>query len=175
MQEMSSVAYANENILMSIFCSTWFVYMLQVADWFALMNDKMGGDLAKIKDVGRYFVEVHEQMDGHKFWSGRENDTYHALMDHLRPGIEVVLGHGLFLIINSCFEDHLDFTFLLLLHCRCGKPREWTCRKWSFGGLPRTSPSRPLPIGRRCSTLPVGLRSPGSPSAAPSWAAPRAT
>jgi hypothetical protein len=23
------------------------------------MNDKMGGDLAKIKDVGRYFVEVH--------------------------------------------------------------------------------------------------------------------
>ena len=29
-----------------------------MADWFALMNDKMGGDLAKIKDVGRYFVEV---------------------------------------------------------------------------------------------------------------------
>eukprot|EP01047_Picozoa_sp_COSAG01_P026700 COSAG01_NODE_1729_length_9372_cov_17.444948_6_plen_725_part_00 len=29
-----------------------------VADWFALMNDKMGGDLDKIKDVGQYFVEV---------------------------------------------------------------------------------------------------------------------
>ena len=33
-------------------------FVFWVADWFALMNDKMGGDLAKIKDVGRYFVEV---------------------------------------------------------------------------------------------------------------------
>merc|ERR1719277_1549332 len=29
-----------------------------VADWFALMNDKMGGDLEKIKTVGQYFIEV---------------------------------------------------------------------------------------------------------------------
>eukprot|EP00587_Corethron_hystrix_P002751 CAMPEP_0113307914 /NCGR_PEP_ID=MMETSP0010_2-20120614/6567_1 /TAXON_ID=216773 ORGANISM="Corethron hystrix, Strain 308" /NCGR_SAMPLE_ID=MMETSP0010_2 /ASSEMBLY_ACC=CAM_ASM_000155 /LENGTH=739 /DNA_ID=CAMNT_0000162861 /DNA_START=55 /DNA_END=2274 /DNA_ORIENTATION=- /assembly_acc=CAM_ASM_000155 len=29
-----------------------------VADWFALMNDKMGGDLAKIKVVGKYLIEV---------------------------------------------------------------------------------------------------------------------
>jgi len=29
-----------------------------VADWFALMNDKMGGDLEKIKDTGKYFVHV---------------------------------------------------------------------------------------------------------------------
>ncbi len=29
-----------------------------VADWFALMNNKMGGDLEKIQDVGRYFIEV---------------------------------------------------------------------------------------------------------------------
>jgi len=33
-------------------------FVFWVADWFALMNDKMGGDLEKIKDVGRYFVEV---------------------------------------------------------------------------------------------------------------------
>lgn len=33
-------------------------FVFWVADWFALMNDKMGGDLDKIKDVGRYFVEV---------------------------------------------------------------------------------------------------------------------
>ena len=31
---------------------------LQVADWFGLMNDKMGGDLEKIRDVGKYFIEV---------------------------------------------------------------------------------------------------------------------
>ena len=29
-----------------------------VADWFALMNDKMGGDLDKIQVVGHYLVEV---------------------------------------------------------------------------------------------------------------------
>ena len=29
-----------------------------VADWFALMNEKMGGDLDKIKTVGKYFIEV---------------------------------------------------------------------------------------------------------------------
>merc|ERR1719162_1642439 len=29
-----------------------------VADWFALMNDKMDGDLEKIRDVGRYLIEV---------------------------------------------------------------------------------------------------------------------
>jgi tyrosyl-tRNA synthetase len=31
---------------------------LWVADWFAWVNNKMGGDLAKIQEVGRYFVEV---------------------------------------------------------------------------------------------------------------------
>jgi tyrosyl-tRNA synthetase len=29
-----------------------------VADWFALMNNKMGGDLEKIQTVGEYFIEV---------------------------------------------------------------------------------------------------------------------
>lgn len=29
-----------------------------IADWFALMNNKMGGDLEKIRIVGKYFVEI---------------------------------------------------------------------------------------------------------------------
>ena len=29
-----------------------------VADWFALMNNKLGGDLEKIQTVGNYFIEV---------------------------------------------------------------------------------------------------------------------
>jgi tyrosyl-tRNA synthetase len=29
-----------------------------VADWFALMNNKMGGDMEKIQTVGKYFIEV---------------------------------------------------------------------------------------------------------------------
>ena len=31
---------------------------LWIADWFAWVNNKMGGDLEKIREVGRYFVEV---------------------------------------------------------------------------------------------------------------------
>jgi len=33
-------------------------FVFWVADWFALMNDKMGGDLAKIRTVGQYLIEV---------------------------------------------------------------------------------------------------------------------
>jgi tyrosyl-tRNA synthetase len=31
---------------------------LWIADWFAWVNNKMGGDLGKIQEVGRYFIEV---------------------------------------------------------------------------------------------------------------------
>jgi len=34
------------------------VFVFWVADWFGLLNNKMGGDLEKIKTVGQYFVEV---------------------------------------------------------------------------------------------------------------------
>lgn len=34
------------------------VFVFWVADWFGLLNNKMGGDLEKIQTVGRYFVEV---------------------------------------------------------------------------------------------------------------------
>ena len=34
------------------------VFIFWVADWFALMNDKMGGDLDKIKVVGEYLKQV---------------------------------------------------------------------------------------------------------------------
>jgi len=33
-------------------------FKLWVADWFAWLNGKMGGDLERIQQVGRYFVEV---------------------------------------------------------------------------------------------------------------------
>jgi len=32
--------------------------IIYIADWFAQLNQKMGGDLNKIKDVGLYFIEV---------------------------------------------------------------------------------------------------------------------
>ncbi|MBT6690466.1 tyrosine--tRNA ligase [archaeon] len=38
--------------------STGIKFRFWVADWFGLLNNKMGGDLAKIKIVGEYFIEV---------------------------------------------------------------------------------------------------------------------
>ena len=37
---------------------THSTFCFWVADWFALMNDKMGGDLTKIGIVGEYLIEV---------------------------------------------------------------------------------------------------------------------
>ena len=34
------------------------VFVFWIADWFAQMNNKMGGDIEKIRTVGRYFVEI---------------------------------------------------------------------------------------------------------------------
>ncbi len=33
-------------------------FKLWVADWFAWLNGKMGGDLDRIQEVGKYFIEV---------------------------------------------------------------------------------------------------------------------
>jgi len=35
-----------------------FTFRMWVADWFGYLNNKMGGDLEKIKTVGKYFVEI---------------------------------------------------------------------------------------------------------------------
>ena len=53
------------------------VFVFWVADWFALLNNKMDGDLQKIQTVGRYFVEVWKaagmNMDNVRFlWAEEE-------------------------------------------------------------------------------------------------------
>lgn len=35
-----------------------FTFRMYVADWFGFLNNKMGGDLEKIKNVGKYFIEI---------------------------------------------------------------------------------------------------------------------
>ena len=52
-------------------------FVFWVADWFALMNDKMGGDLERIKTVGHYLIQVWTaagmDMSRVKFlWSSEE-------------------------------------------------------------------------------------------------------
>ncbi len=70
------------------------VFKFWVADWFALLNNKMGGDLKKIKVVGQYMVEVWKaagmEMDNVEFlWAsdeinGRPNDYWLRVMDIAR-------------------------------------------------------------------------------------------
>ena len=49
-----------------------------VADWFALLNNKMGGDLKKIQTVGHYMIEIWKALGmdiGGKveiLWSSKE-------------------------------------------------------------------------------------------------------
>jgi tyrosyl-tRNA synthetase len=35
-----------------------FHFIMWVADWFGYLNNKMGGDMEKIQEVGRYFIEI---------------------------------------------------------------------------------------------------------------------
>ncbi len=53
------VTVLNENLLVENGC-----YMkLYIADWFAKLNHKMGGDLEKIKIIGKYFIEVFKACE----------------------------------------------------------------------------------------------------------------
>lgn len=65
------------------------IFIFWVADWFALLNNKMDGDLHKIQTVGRYFVEVWKaagmNLSNVKFlWCSEEinkhADTYWQLV-----------------------------------------------------------------------------------------------
>eukprot|EP01054_Gregarina_sp_Poly1_P009656 Gregarina_sp_Poly_1__9655@NODE_611_length_7145_cov_95_802063_g467_i0_p2_GENE_NODE_611_length_7145_cov_95_802063_g467_i0NODE_611_length_7145_cov_95_802063_g467_i0_p2_ORF_typecomplete_len462_score70_85tRNAsynt_1b/PF00579_25/1_5e70tRNAsynt_2c/PF01411_19/0_14_NODE_611_length_7145_cov_95_802063_g467_i01541539 len=63
----------NVNKLTSCGC----VFVFWVADFFAMLNNKMGGDLRKIRTVGEYFVEVWKAagMDLHNvrfLWTSEE-------------------------------------------------------------------------------------------------------
>ncbi|MFS7934257.1 putative tyrosine--tRNA ligase [Helianthus anomalus] len=53
-----------------------------IADWFALLNDKMGGDLDKIQTVGQYLIEKWKaagmNLEGGQvefLWSSKEIDS----------------------------------------------------------------------------------------------------
>lgn len=53
------------------------IFIFWVADWFALLNKKMDGDLAKIQDLGKYFIEIWKaagmNLENVKFlWASEE-------------------------------------------------------------------------------------------------------
>lgn len=63
----------NVNKLTSAGCTV----KIWIADWFAQLNNKMGGDLKKIQTVGRYLIEIWKavgmNLDKVEFlWSSEE-------------------------------------------------------------------------------------------------------
>lgn len=67
------------------------IFVFWVADWFAMLNKKMDGDLNKIKDLGRYFIEIWKavgmNLENVKFlWASdeinkRPNEYWSMVMD----------------------------------------------------------------------------------------------
>ena len=70
------------------------IFIFWIADWFAQMNNKMGGDIEKIHIVGRYFVEIWRaagmDLKNVKFlWCSNEinknsNDYWQSVIDVAR-------------------------------------------------------------------------------------------
>lgn len=66
------------------------IFVFWVADWFAMLNNKMMGDLDKIRTVGKYFIEIWKaagmKMSNVKFlWASdfinqRPNDYWLKVM-----------------------------------------------------------------------------------------------
>ena len=76
-------------LLVNKLTSSGFTYIFWIADRFACLNMKLGGDFDKIQTVGRYFIEVWKavgmNMDRVKFlWASEEirahNDEYWELV-----------------------------------------------------------------------------------------------
>jgi tyrosyl-tRNA synthetase len=78
-----------KKVIVDRFCKAGFTFIFWVADWFALLNHKMGGDIEKIKMVGKYFIEVWKAagmpMERVRFlWASEEiakyNDEYWSIV-----------------------------------------------------------------------------------------------
>lgn len=59
-----------------------FTFLFWIADFFAYLNMKMGGDLEKIQTLGRYYIEVWKacgmKMDRVRFlWASKEISNHH--------------------------------------------------------------------------------------------------
>lgn len=92
------------------------IFKFWVADWFAQLNNKMGGDLKKIQTVGRYMIEVWKAvgMDLSRvqfLWSseeinGKAGEYWPLVMDIARK-------NKLPRIIRLTFNEILKFLMFL--------------------------------------------------------------
>jgi len=85
-----------------------------IADWFAMLNNKMGGDLNKIRTVGSYMIEIWKALgmnvDGVEFlWASEEiekrGDEYWSLV------MDISQKRNFKRIVRYTYS-HLQFVFL---------------------------------------------------------------
>ena len=78
-----------KTVIVNRMTASGFTFLFWIADWFAQMNHKMGGNLEDIQTVGRYFIEIWKacgmDMSRVKFlWASDEikkrNDEYWSLI-----------------------------------------------------------------------------------------------
>jgi hypothetical protein len=81
-----------------------------IADWFAMLNNKMGGDLKKIRNVGQYMIEVRIVPP--------QNTDAIAYCVHIRLALHCAV----------CSASHGDDNGARTVGCRCGRRWGWTCR-----------------------------------------------
>lgn len=55
---LSLTCHAGTIVCLDYYHLAHIVDTRRVADWFAQLNEKMGGDLKKIKVVGQYMIEI---------------------------------------------------------------------------------------------------------------------
>lgn len=101
-----------------------------IADWFAQLNNKMGGDLKKIQTVGRYLIEIWKAvgMDQDKvefLWSSEEIESrpkeyWPRVMDIARINtlsriIRSVMPYAPIYFLHILFLE--DITVITVYHC----------------------------------------------------------
>jgi hypothetical protein len=90
------------------------VFKFWVADWFAQLNNKMGGDLKKIQTVGRYMIEVWKavgmELDRVEFLKLMQGQASIGLLSW-------TLHAAIILLELSGWSTHLE-------HCSCS-PCRW--------------------------------------------------
>lgn len=100
-----------------------------IADWFAQLNNKMGGDLKKIETVGRYLIEIWKavgmDLEGGKvefLWSSKEINSRAA--EYWPLVMDIARRNKLPRIIRYIFESGAC-SVLVFLCLTCNSIDSW--------------------------------------------------
>ena len=102
-----------------------------IADWFAQLNNKMGGDLKKIETVGRYLIEIWKavgmDLDGGKvefLWSSKEinaraHEYWPRVMDIARRNKLPRIMRYINFCCQWCLQYLVKLEIFIFFICRC--------------------------------------------------------